>query len=95
MDHHRAPSGAPIVPDRAAEFIWAGITVFGVALSAVIALYVWIELQLPEAVWSLVPMALFSCVFIWPALKARNKRLAAAIEMKRYRSGVQKAASEI
>ena len=95
MDHTGKRSGAPIVPDKALELIWAGAALSGVLLSVVLALCLWIELQLPEAVWSLVPMALFSCLFIWPALRARKKRLASTTALERYRSGIQKAASEL
>jgi hypothetical protein len=88
-------SGAPSVPDRALEFIWFGLAGIGVTVAAILAVYVCIELEMPTAAWSLLPMALFSCFFIWPAMRARSVRQKAEIEFVRYQEGSKRTNLEL
>jgi hypothetical protein len=94
-DHSKVGIYLPTVPDRAEEYLWAGLTVFGIVTTFALALYILIELEWLDGALSLIPMAIFSCLLLWPAVRARKKRLVAAAELERYRIGVRKAASEI
>ena len=87
-------SGKPTVPGRAEEFMWLGLAVVGVAVTAILAGYIWIALQMPEAVWSVIPMAALSVCFVWPSCKARKKRIATAVALASYEKMMDRIASE-
>ena len=95
MIQTKSAFGIPAVPDRSAEVIWATLAALGMLASIALAIYIWARLQLPDAMWATLSIALMPSMFVWPAIEARRKRLKAIREFERYRAGVRKAAEEI
>jgi hypothetical protein len=88
-------SGAPVVPDRSRELIFLLAGGMLAALWLALMGYIWLDLQMPEAALSLLPVLIGPCLFIVPAVAARRKRLKAKAAFARFQEGVTKAFSEI
>ena len=78
------PIVPPHAPDRAAE-IWL-MFIGGTMLLATLgmAAYIYIGLEMPEAIWSVLPMLIVPAGFAWGAKAARSKRRKAEREVASY-----------